>query len=94
MLENYIRCCVEAPLVAGNDGQDVLFQEFNADERREIIVHCIPTLQFLYNKYYSNGKDTVCPTILEAIQTDPEMLLEWKTNDYYKDIIIGNGNFN
>lgn len=94
MLENYIRCCVEAPLVAGNDGQDVLFQEFNADERREIIAHCIPTLQFLYNKYYSNGKDTVCPTILEAIQTDPEILLEWKTNDYYKDIIIGNGNFN
>lgn len=94
MLENYIRCCVEAPLVAGNDIQDVLFQEFNVNERREIIAYCIPTLQFLYNKYYSNGKDTVCPTILEVIRTDSEMLLEWKKNDYYKDIIIGNGIFN
>lgn len=83
MLENYIRCCVEAPLVSGNDIQDVLFKEFNADERREIIARCIPTLQSLYSKYYSGGKNTVSPVITEALHTDPDMLPEWQKNNYY-----------
>lgn len=83
MLENYTRACVEAPLVSGNEIQDALFEEFNIDERRKIIAYCIPTLQSLYNKYYSNGKDTMSPVILEAIQTDPEILSEWKNNNYY-----------
>lgn len=83
MLENYIRYCVETPLVSDNEIQNILFKEFNINERRQIIAYCIPTLQSLYNKYYSNDKNTVSPIILEAIHTDPEMISEWKKNNYY-----------
>lgn len=83
MLENYIRCCVEAPLVSGNDTQEVLFKEFNAGERREIIAHCIPTLQSLYSKYYAADQNAVSPVIPEALHADPDMLPVWEKNNYY-----------